>query len=295
MKKDIFNFNRFGKYFVSDMRTCMANYGLSLISLSILALLVLYVIYVGFSLMLGAGWNGPAMPFRLTVFGVVMFCIVVTMPVKCYGKITERQYGSHWLMLPASRLEKFFSMLILSCVVVPFVGFVLYLGVDALVCAIDHTCGDSLIRTIIELEAMINEGILEVKADLGNFEYEGFANFISQMSNPWLYVDDMFGMTLPFLLGALMFKNGKTVKTFLALIAFGIFTSVISTPMIYGWGSSVVESLGMMETADPRKAMELLYDNWMFRNIALVDTITDTVVNLAILVGIFFRIKTLKH
>ena len=31
---DIFNFRRFGKYFASDLRTCWANYGLSLLTIS---------------------------------------------------------------------------------------------------------------------------------------------------------------------------------------------------------------------------------------------------------------------
>ncbi len=295
MKKDIFNFNRFGKYFVSDVKTCMANYGLSLISLSILTLLVLYVIYVGFSLMLSAGWNGPAMPVRLIIFGVVMFCIVVTMPVKCYGKITDRQYGTNWLMLPASRLEKFLSMIILSCIVVPLVGFVLYISVDALVCAIDHTCGDSLIRVMIDMKAKMSEGIQEVKAELGAPEYGAVKNFITQMSNPWLYLDDVLAMSLPFLLGAMIFKSGKTVKTFLALIAFSIFISTLTTPFIFDWANSLSDSLVSLEGSDSQKAMELLYDNWIFQNMALVDTISDVIFNVSLLVAIFFRIKTLKH
>ena len=44
MKNDIFNFRRFGKYFASDIRTCAANYGLSLLTISLLSPLVLYVI-----------------------------------------------------------------------------------------------------------------------------------------------------------------------------------------------------------------------------------------------------------
>ena len=40
---DIFNFRRFGKYFSSDFKTCRANYGLSLIVITILIQVGLYV------------------------------------------------------------------------------------------------------------------------------------------------------------------------------------------------------------------------------------------------------------
>jgi len=33
----------------------------------------------------------------------------------------------------------------------------------------------------------------------------------------------------------------------------------------------------------------------IFRHVAIFDTINDTIVNLILLTGIYFRIKTLKH
>ena len=47
----------------------------------------------------------------------------------------------------------------------------------------------------------------------------------------------------------------------------------------------------MMSDAD----LNTLFDSWIFRNAALIDTINDTVTNLALMAGIFFRIRTLKH
>ena len=94
--KDIFDFRRFGKYFVSDLKTCSANYGLSLFTISLLTPLALYVITVVFNLILHMGWEGPSLAFRSVVFGIAMFCMVVTMPVKCYGGLTDKQYGSFW-------------------------------------------------------------------------------------------------------------------------------------------------------------------------------------------------------
>ena len=169
--KDIFDFRRFRKYFVSDLKTCSANYGLSLLTISLLTPLALYVITVAFNLILHLGWEGPSLAFRSIVFGIAMFCMVVTMPVKCYGGLTDKQYGSFWLTLPASRLEKFLSMLIITCIVAPFAGIVLYLGLDALISTMDKTCGGSIgfgIMQLLDGMGDLNGAISDLKMNLGS-------------------------------------------------------------------------------------------------------------------------------
>ncbi len=290
MKKDIFNFNRFGKYFVSDIKTCTANYGLSLITLSFLTLLALYIFHTGTSLILGNGWDGPDAGLRFFAFGVVMFCIVIVMPVKCYGKLTEKQYGSQWLMIPASKLEKFLSMIILSCIIIPVTGGLLYLGLDALICSVDPTCGNSLFRWAFDLESRINE-IFVAEQITAEPEFELVMGFLKQLKSPWLYIDDGIQMVLPFLLGALCFKSGKTVKTFLVLAGASTALSIICAPLMVDWTKA------MMEISTDANVIyaDKLFNSWLLKNIALVDTISDTVTNLAFMAAIYFRIKTLKH
>ncbi len=294
MKNDIFNFRRFGKYFTTDIRTCWANFGLSLLTISLLFPTVLYIVTTAFNLILRSSWDGPDMGIRVFVFAVAMFCLVVTMPVKCYGRITEKQYGSFWLTLPASRLEKFVSMFIMTCIIVPITGTVLYLGADALICALDHTCGRNLVAGGMELLRHMSD-LQEFTMNLGEesltVENATVAQeLVRQINSPWLYVDDFFGITLPFLLGAVFFKNGKTVKTFLAIFAFSMATSIIMSPFLADWASEIVTNANN----DPQTVISM-FSHGIFKHLALIDTITDTIVNLALLVGIWFRIKTLKH
>ena len=148
---DIFNFRRFGKYFGTDIRTCWANFGLSLLTISILFPVVTYFISTTFNLLMKSAWDGPDMGIRVFIFCIAVLCMVITMPVKCYGRITEKQYGSFWITLPASRLEKFISMFLMTCIIVPVTGIAIYLGIDALICAFDHTCGNNLIAGAAEL------------------------------------------------------------------------------------------------------------------------------------------------
>ena len=294
MKNDIFNFRRFGKYFGTDIRTCWANYGLSLLTLSILSPVFFYILSTGFNLLLKSTWDGPDMGMRFFVFCIAVVCMVITMPVKCYGKITEKQYGSFWLTLPASRLEKFISMFLMTCIIVPFTGIAIYLGIDALICAFDHTCGNNLITGAIGLIRNMGD-IKELTMNLvdENITIEDSAliqDIFHQINSPLLYIDEIFGITLPFLLGAVFFKNGKTVKTILVLFAFSTAFSIAITPMMESWASEVMAGMN-----DGTTVIRRLFDNGLFKNLVLIDTITDTVFNLALLAGIWFRIKTLKH
>ena len=294
MKNDIFNFRRFGKYFATDFRTCCANYGLSLLTISLLSPLVLYVIIVTINQIMHNTWDGPDIGLRVFAFAVAMICMVVTMPVKCYGKITEKQYGSFWLTLPASRLEKFISMILMTCIIVPVSGALLYLGLDALICAFDHTCGQNLFSGAMELiqrmgEAkdvtlnLIDESITIEDATLAQ-------EIVRQMNNPWMYIDEIFCFTLPFLLGAVFFRNGKTVKTFIALFAISTITGMICSPIMTNWVMEMFNNLN----EDPVAILQM-FNNKLFKNLVLIDTVTDTVTNLALMAGIWFRIKTLKH
>ena len=273
---DIFNIGRFGRYFASDLRTCWSNYGLSLLTIAILFPVGSYILTNAFNLVLKS------------------ICLVVTMPVKCYGRITEKQYGSFFITLPASRLEKFISMFLMTSILAPAAGFALYLGTDAIICALDHTCGSNLITGAMELIRKMSD----MKELTLNFIDESITienaaltkDILGQISSPWLYADEIFGITLPFLLGAIYFKSGKTVKTILAIFAVSMATSIIMTPFMENWAAEIVSNAN----ADPDTIFQM-FGNGIFKNLVLIDTISDTVVNLALMAGIWLRIKTLKH
>ena len=292
---EIFNFHRFGKYFASDLKTCGANYGLSLLALTVLAPVATELVFAGFSLLLDLSWHGAGLGLRVGVFAIAMLCMIVTMPVKCYGKLTDKQYGAFWLMLPASRLEKFISMLLICSIIVPALGLGMYLGVDALICAIDHTCNQSILAGAFDLM----DEITTLKMNMGGVEVdvpkdsimavENGSRFIRQVTNPWLYVDEVLCVSLPFLLGAICFKKGKTVKTFLTLAAFSMALSMIATPLMM----AVMDKFTMAASED--EAMMLMFESGFYNNLIWFDIISDTLLYGGMIAAIWFRIKTLKH
>ncbi len=287
---DIFNFRRFGKYFASDFRSCAANYGLSLIAMVLLTYIGNYFGHALFGLLIEQTWICPQAGVRSVIFIVLMLCIIVTGPVNCYGKLTEKQYGSFWISIPASGLEKFISMILMSCLVIPAVAAGLYLATDALFCAIDPRCGENVTVAMIELVKSVFD------PNAGRLEQGGrvfMLNGATLFKTPWIFADDILAAMLPFILGAITFKKGKTVKTFLCLAALGAFTSAVSLPLMTNFIGSMNE---ITMSGDPTVAeLEALFDKSIFRNMALYDTINDTVFNLALLTAIYFRIKTLKH
>lgn len=288
MKNDIFNLRRFGKYLVSDAGSCAANYGLSMAVTSFMGLLT-YLIYGSIMLALDGAWESADDGFRSFAFFLCICVMIINMPVKCYGKITDRKDGSSWLMIPVSTFEKCLSMVIMTLIAIPMVTIGIYLLIDLIICKIDPACGTTLIEMVKDLFNLL--GNFKVSSEMEMADYPAISDFVKQLSSPWLYIDDYFQVSLTFLLGAIVFKSGKTSKTILAVLICGILVSTAAAPFMSHMFNSFTADL-QMETPEN---LNNLFNTGLFRHAALIDTINDTLMNMALLTGIYFRVKTLKH
>ena len=214
MNSNTFNLKRFGSYFASDARNCVANFGLSAILISCAGVMT-YLAVTLISLIFNGELVSSGQALRLFVFCMAMIVMVTSMPVKCYGRLTEKRAGSSWLMIPASKTEKFASMVILNCIAIPLIMVTAYLLLDLIICTVDPSCGKSLVFGLRELwftvmETSIDSG--EISVMLPDME-----KFVHQVGNPLLYMDDTIMLMLIFLLGAIIFKNADF---FLAVFCF---------------------------------------------------------------------------
>ena len=259
--KEIMDFNRFGKYFVSDLKSCAVNYGYSLTLICLMGVII-YIGTVSMGLLFNGSWGGPTEAFRSNVFWMSMFVMAVTMPVKCYGGLTEKKTGSQWLMIPASKLEKFLSMVLITAVFIPMIALGVTLGLDALLCAVDQTCGDSIISSMKTANAIHDDSAQTINS--------------------------IISLALSFLLGAIFFKSSKTVKTFLVLFAIGIVTMTVLFTMLFN-------GVNMAELIDNEALANEIVGNGPFGNNSFIPVLCCTVSYILLLAGIFFRIKTLKH
>lgn len=271
-----FNFNRFGKYFVYDLKRQWKNIGMLMLIFALFPI-IFYMLYMFFAAMFDGGLmkiftgieiDGPAGWTRFGVFVAMTTIFVMLFPSRAYGEITDKAKGSEWLMLPASRLEKFTSMMLISLVVIPFIYITVYLLSDAFVCLLDKSCGDSL------MSFRINENIVDNSLV---FPANGF----------WILASTIVGNAIIFLLGGLIFKKWKVVGTALALFALEMVLSSMLSAFIT---NADLESWGEW------------FSDWAIRHADNIDLWLNAFLNfwLLLIVAIcgtwsWFRIKRLQH
>lgn len=283
-----FSLKRFGKYFLYDFKTQCSNMGIFMLILALFPV-VFYMLYMFLALLLGGnllGGNsgipvqGPSIGFRFGMLAAIGFAFVMIFPAKTYGVITDKQAGSYWLMLPASRTEKYASMMIISLILMPLLFFFIFFVSDAAVCLIDKTCGDALVRTRLTGERSVfgaNEGtMLEVNSFL-------------------LLTTFIIEYVMVFLLGSVIFKKHKAGKTILALIIIGIASSFLfSTIFKVFFANTDIETLNAWIEQFVKRLIEKHYGH--------LDVIFNIYLDFCLLaylsvcgIWIWFRVKKLQH
>lgn len=274
---DIFNIRRFGSYFASDLKKCLSNYGLTISLLSIIGIIIWA--FVGmFTFLFDGSWYSIGVMGRLSFLGIATVALVITLPSQCYGYITNKGNGSSFLMIPVSTFEKFLSMTLITAIVLPMIFFIASFAADWLLCTFVPDCGDSLISAAKGTYAFINDE-LGVK----------YTEVMKPWLSPWLYIDDFAGCILVFLLGAIIFKKNKNVKTILTCIIVSSIIGMIATPFVMDWTMQQMEII--TDAQDPLT----IWNSNLFSNLPVLDTIHDVLLLGGLLTAIFFRVKTLKH
>lgn len=289
MNTDVLNMNRFGRYLVTDIKNAVARFGVSLLVMATISLTG-YLLAGFFTLIVGEGWHSLGVAGRGIMFGITYLVLVISAPAKIYGFFTDKKEGSEFLMIPASTLEKTLSMILVCCVILPLVFFAVYFSLDQIICLFDRNFGQTLISAFYENRANILESFDTLNAASINMMPD-----VTKISSPWLYVDDMIESLLIFLLGALIFKSSKPAKTIGCLILISIVLSMIITPIAT---HGVLEKF--KEASSSYMTPQELYDSfpflsWTVKHAVLVDTISDTIVNLGLSIAIYFRIKKINH
>ena len=258
--RDIFDSKRFGRYFAYELNTARQNCGLTL-----LVTCAMPIIFILLELLFNADLdvNESTTGFRWFLAIVAMTITVISFPIKLYGNITERRAGSWWALIPVSRFEKFLSIILMTCVVLPVCFFVLYAAVDALVCVIPEY-GKPLIASFSGLKS----------AGLGFYaDYSDFGLYLDLWLN---WCADI----LIFTLGAIFFRKGKASKTILVIIAFGILASSVAVWALNGMNF---------------ENLEVISDEDFFSRIHTLQYVLYLIADAILLAGIFFRIKTIKY
>lgn len=271
-----FNFERFGKYFLHDLKRQWKNIGMLMLIFALFPI-IFYMIYMFFAalfdeglvkLFTGGVLVGPPLWARFVVFACVTTIFVMLFPSRAYGEITDKAKGAEWLMLPASRLEKFISMMLMTLIIIPVLFIIVYFLSDSVVCLFDKSCGGSL------ASFRINDAI---NASEITFPANGF----------WILASMIVEYASIFLLGGLVFKKWKVVGTILVLFAIS---------MVYSL------SMSMFITSVDLESFGYWISEWCHRHADNLDLWLNGFINFFYILTIaicgtlsWYRIKRIQH
>ena len=289
MNNDVFNINRLGRYLVTDIKNAIARYGVSLLVIATVSLTG-YLLIGFFTMIVGTGWQSVPVAGRMFMMVISFIVLTISAPAKIYGFITDKKEGSAFLMVPASSLEKTISMIIVCCVVVPLAFFAVYLSLDQILCLIDGKCGDSLIVTINNGQTILTDAFQRLSRESNNV----FPDY-SSMATPWMYLDDIAQGFLTFLLGALIFKSSKPAKTVGCLILLSIALSMIFTPIVMHGAIEKFKDAAASNMTPEELFQSFPVISWSMKHAVLVDTLSDTIMNIGLAIAIYFRVRKIKH
>ena len=270
---EIFNFNRFWTYFKYDLKQMWRNHSKAAIMIGG-ASAIFYVIWVLASLVFTQHWSSPIIYARMGVF-FLAFAILELYMVRSYGYLTEKKAGSNWLMVPASKAEKFVSMLLMVCIVIPLLFFVVYMVIDGFLSLVDPTYGQALFTSISTLYTQVINGITA-------FGAESPVTFTpASLVFPTLI--GFFCDLLYFLLCGICFKKNKIVGAFAILFGISMLTSLLMGLFLPQY------VMNFQANADEEQLVHWVV-NWMNGSIAFSCLLT-----LGLAWGVWRRIKTIQH
>ena len=216
---EIFNFKRFGTYFLYDLKQMWRKHSKAAIFIGG-SIALFYVVWVMFGLVFGQGWSSPSIEFRIFIL-IIAFTVLELYQAHTYGYLTEKRAGSAWLMVPASRTEKFVSMLLMTLLVIPGLFLIVFFGLDGIITLIDPTYGPALIGRFSAAYQNMIEAISTVDVDALPVQFSGKALMLTGIIG-------FFCNYLYFLLCGILFKKNKIIIGVAIVFGFSTLFSILT-------------------------------------------------------------------
>ncbi len=274
---DFFDLKRFGKFMTYELNNAKASCGLSILVMGLLPA-ILFTFFEIFCFIFTRHFQPLDMEVKKICFSFCILILVMSIPAKMYGRLTERRKGSDWLMIPASTFEKFLSMVLVMCVVIPVSFFAL------------SGCCDWLLSVMFPEHYGASQ-TLELFRRISLFG--SFGNDSTGLIEPslagviWMLLGSMWVNILAFTLGAICFKRGKAGKTILCYFALSILLSTILVTFFGHGGSFDSDDFdNLISNMTAQKAQHIF--NFVINSAFFV-------MLGGLLTAIYFRIKTIKH
>lgn len=174
--------------------------------------------------------------------------------------------GTRFLMLPASTFEKFLSMIVICCVVIPLIFMIGTFISDSIICLVDPNSGTSFAEALAANE--LREAILAMPLSINVMQLVG------------VFMNEIMTSSLLFLLGAIWFRRGKISKTIGMLILFAILISMLTAVVFTTQVNEAFLQKALINTQN---------------HPVLSATLPDMVLNLIVAGLIYLRLKKISH
>ena len=278
-----FDIKRFWLFLKRELVRAYNDMGLTTLILG-LAPAILFGVIQAFALII----SGEMVSFTYTgilafSFALLLGCIVI--PIKLYGPLTDKRFGSEWLMIPASRIEKYTTMMLITCVIAPICITAITFVTDGLLSLIFHDQYGQVLATKFNFKDMMDfmRGMV-YSIGGGDADLEGIEGIKFHMSTAGVLILNWIEYAVFFLLGAVIFDKSKFGKTLLCLMALSMVMSMASTAIV-----SFCNLDGLIDAISDENPQRLI--NYMMTVIYALYTV------LALVPAYFIwrRVKTLKH
>ena len=278
---ETFSAGRFFRYFLFDNKQLWSRHTRAIVTFGGLGI-ILYIVTVLLGLLFSQTWHGPSIWARVITLAFASL-VLVFYQTKTYGYLTDPKAGAAWLMIPASRLEKFVSMMIITLIEIPVVFLATYLCVDGIIALIDPTVEGAILTNIGSLFSDFNKFVSENSNEISLGITAGGLTF-----QFWLNVCTNL---LFFLLCGICFKKHKIGTGIGILVGLGLLFTMfsgllVSSGVFMDWAKSTAEGLADAPIERPQRLLNWTLNSEFFLNGLAV---------LGLGTGIFYRIKSLKH
>ena len=282
MMKDNFRWSRFGQVLWYDIKNIWPRFGITMLCLALVPV-VLYLLSWLFTGLMGA----ESVEVRSTQIGLFTFLVVIMAPSRLYKNSNVSGSGMYFAMLPASKLEKYISMLLVTIVICPLIFLLGSFVIDTVLWTIGliDGCDSDTIWSVM--------GLLWYEGSMIHLNYPTFATGATMLML-WGALTTYLDKQSIFLFTSTIFKTHKVTKTILWLLLIGFVVSVVVMPLMLALGLNFSEQIAMYVEGMTDSELEYLLEN-----MALGTIVTILIVQTLFAVGLYvwtgFRLKNMKY
>ncbi len=237
------NFNRFKKVLMYDGRRTYRMFGLVML-LIVLFDLIAWGLAMTFHPFQIKDWTtSPDVRQNILTFMIIL--AVMLAPSIVYNNCNKRSNGIYFAMLPASRGEKFWSMVFYCYVVVPVVAAAGFMLTDMLLTLLPFGPYRDWIW-----EGLSSDQLLTGNMNIGNMELQNTDWMPGWFGNAVLWVLTVWFEASLFVYGNTLFKRAKFILSLISLQVLNWLLSILLVIVILIFKESIFQRIMTWESPD---------------------------------------------